>query len=129
MGGGADRRGGSSGTTNLGEEKGGPARRDAHEDDPGPGSFGESEYARLYAPLKTDGTEFEDLFSNRQVGEGPMLSKKLIRGRPDAKEGSAVPYKQALPQYREAFEKAMNEGAIPAEYRDPVKKYFDTLNK
>lgn len=129
MAGGADRRDGSSGTTNLGEEKGGPARRDAHEDDPGPGSFGESEYARLYAPLKTEGTEFEDLFSNRQVGEGPMLSKKLIRGRPDAKEGSAVPYKQALPQYREAFEKAMNEGAIPAEYRDPVKKYFDTLNK
>ena len=58
-----------------------------------------------------------------------MLSKKLVRGRPDAKEGSAVPYKQALPAYREAFEKAMNEGAIPSEYRDPVKKYFDKLNK
>lgn len=58
-----------------------------------------------------------------------MLSKKLIRGRPDAKEGSTVPYKQALPQYREAFEKAMNEGAIPAEYREQVKQYFDKLNK
>ena len=58
-----------------------------------------------------------------------MLSRKLVRGRPDSKEGSAVPYKQAFPQYRDAFEKAMNEGAIPAEYREPVKKYFDTLNK
>lgn len=58
-----------------------------------------------------------------------MLSRKLIRGRPDAKGSSTVPYKQALPQYREAFEKAMNEGSIPAEYRDPVKNYFDKLNR
>jgi hypothetical protein len=56
-----------------------------------------------------------------------MLSKKLIRGRPDSKEAATIPYQEALPVYRDAFEKAMNEGAIPAEYRDPVKKYFDKL--
>ena len=33
----------------------------------------------------------------------------------------------ALPTYTEAAERAMNEGAIPAEYRERVKSYFERL--
>jgi hypothetical protein len=50
-----------------------------------------------------------------------------VRGRPGTKEEATVPYSEALPSYVDAAEKAMNEGAIPAEYRDHVKKYFEKL--
>ena len=120
------RPGGAPRSTNL-DEKGGAARRDSHQENPGPDARGETEWARVYAPKKLDGDKYEDLLSKRRLGKGPMLSQKLIRGRPDSRDDATVPYQEALPAYRESFEKAMNEGAIPARYRDSVKKYFDKL--
>lgn len=124
---GGSRAGGAEGSTNLGKEFGGAARRDAHSEEPGPRTRGEGDWGKVYAPKKLAGDRYEDLFSKRHLGKGPMLSRKLIRGRPDAQDSATVPYQEALPAYRDGFEKAMNEGAIPAEYRDPVKKYFEKL--
>ena len=119
--------GGPAGSTNLGKEKGGTAQRNSHAENPDGVVRPEGEWARVYAPKKLAGDQYEDLLSKRQLGKGPMLSRKLIRGRPDAAGSATVPYQEALPAYQDAFEKAMNEGAIPAEYRDPVKKYFENL--
>ena len=34
---------------------------------------------------------------------------------------------EALPGYADAAERAINEGAIPSEYREKVRSYFDRL--
>ena len=67
--------------------------------------------------------------SKRKMGEGPFKAKKLIRGRPERREDATVPFEEALPIYIESLEKALNEGAIPSEYKDSVKKYFESLDK
>ena len=55
------------------------------------------------------------------------MSSRLFRGRPVRKEEATVPLNEALPRYAEAAERAMNEGAIPSEYRERVRSYFDRL--
>ncbi|MHC4607265.1 MAG: hypothetical protein ACYTAF_10115 [Planctomycetota bacterium] len=58
-----------------------------------------------------------------------MRGKKLIRGKPDRKEDATVPFEEALPTYLKTIEKALQEGTIPSEYRDSVKKYFESLDQ
>ena len=87
------------------------------------------DWAKIYAPKATEGTKYDDILSKRKLGKGPMKSKKLIRGRPERREDATVTYEEALPVYLESLEKALNEGAIPSEYRDSVKKYFESLDK
>lgn len=96
-------------------------------ENPGPEARGETDWARIYAPKKTDGTKYDELQANRKVGEGPILSSKLVRGKPVNKEEATVPYAEALPAYAEAAEKAVSEGAIPPEYREHVRRYFEKL--
>lgn len=61
------------------------------------------------------------------MGEGPILSSKLVKGKPSTKDKATVPYSEALPAYKDAAERAMSEGSIPSEYRDHVRKYFEKL--
>lgn len=110
----------------MGSEDAGAAKADSHEESPDGTARPDKDWARIYAPKKVDG-EFEDLAAKRKVGEGPILSSKLVRGKPGTKESATVPYNEALPAYRDAAEKAMQEGSIPSEYRDHVRKYFDKL--
>lgn len=117
------------GSTNLGSEKSGPAGRGLPKEQPGPDPREEGDWAKIYAPKITEGTDFEDLLSKRKMGEGPMKGKKLIRGKPEKKEDATVPYEEVLPSYRESMEKALNEGSIPSEYRDQVKEYFESLDR
>ncbi|MCW5937765.1 MAG: hypothetical protein KIT11_10730 [Fimbriimonadaceae bacterium] len=42
---------------------------------------------------------------------------------------SSVPYRQVLPSYRKAAEKAMNTDKIPREQEKRVREYFDSLNE
>ncbi len=65
--------------------------------------------------------------ANRKIGEGPILSSKLVRGRPRTREEATVPYADVLPDYVKTAERAVNEGAIPPEYREHVRKYFEQL--
>lgn len=96
-------------------------------ENPGEDPREETDWARIYAPNKTDGTKFDELHANRKLGEGPVLSSKLVRGKPVNKEEATVPYAEALPAYADAAEKAVTEGAIPPEYREHVRRYFEKL--
>ncbi len=56
-------------------------------------------------------------------GETPAF---VTRGAPDAVQSGAPSYDVYI-QYRRAAESALQRETIPPEYRQPVKRYFDSI--
>jgi hypothetical protein len=56
-------------------------------------------------------------------GEQPAF---VTRGAPDAVSSSAPSYEVYL-QYRRAAESALQRETVPPEYKQPVKRYFDSI--
>ncbi|MCS6830665.1 MAG: hypothetical protein RMM08_08825 [Armatimonadota bacterium] len=61
------------------------------------------------------------------VASGPGETPAFVtRGAPDAVSSSA-PSVEVYLQYRRAAESALQREVIPPEYRQPVKRYFDSI--
>lgn len=61
------------------------------------------------------------------VATGPGETPAFVtRGAPDAVASSAPGYEVYI-QYRRAAESALQRETIPPEYRQPVKRYFDSI--
>lgn len=61
------------------------------------------------------------------VAGGPGESPAFVtRGAPDA-VSSSTPDMEVYLQYRRAAESALQRETVPPEYRQPVKKYFDSI--
>jgi hypothetical protein len=56
-------------------------------------------------------------------GEQPAF---VTRGAPDA-VSSGVPSYEVYLQYRRAAESALQRETVPPEYKQPVKRYFDSI--
>ena len=65
------------------------------------------------------------IFQLRIYSEGEILEGEAGNGA-GSLEGS-VPYRQALPQYREAAVEAAQDADLPAYARQWVETYFDAL--
>ena len=62
-----------------------------------------------------------------QVRDGPSESYNTnVAGRGD-RGASRLPYTQVLTRYRQMMEEALTKEAIPPDYREQVKRYFDAL--
>jgi len=62
-----------------------------------------------------------------QVRDGPSESYNTnVVGRGD-RGASRLPYTQVLTRYRQMMEEALTKEAIPPDYREQVKRYFDAL--
>lgn len=110
-------------------EQGGPMQSEVPEEAPDPNPYPETPFEDIFAPLMTEGTDSERLRARGDLGEGPMVPLGEMRGRPDLQEGGRVPLDDAMPAYHEAYESAIRSGAVPPEYRDSVRRYFDELRQ
>lgn len=83
-----------------------------------------AEYEAIYDPTRLGGSG-ETHSERGQMGEGEVLEAEAGTGA-GSLEGS-VPYRQALPEYREAAVDAAQDGNLPAYARRWVEAYFDAL--
>ena len=83
-----------------------------------------ADYEAIYDPTRL-GTSGEVQNERGQMGEGEILEAQAGNGA-GSLEGS-VPYRQALPEYREAAVEAAQDADLPAYARQWVETYFDAL--
>ena len=81
-------------------------------------------YEAIYDPTRL-GTSGEVQNERGQMGEGEILEAEAGNGA-GSLEGS-VPYRQALPEYREAAVEAAQDADLPAYARQWVETYFNAL--
>ncbi|MEK7449317.1 MAG: hypothetical protein AAB019_07505, partial [Planctomycetota bacterium] len=117
------------GTTNEGPEKGPKAHQGRSHDEGGTNTKPLTDWEKIYAPVKLETERTTDILSKRKItGQGQVLTTRF-KGVPDKKNEALMPIREALPVYKEAAEKAMNESAIPLEYKETVRQYFESLDK
>lgn len=83
-----------------------------------------ADYEAIYDPTRL-GTSGEIQNERGQMGEGEILEAQAGNGA-GSLEGS-VPYRQALPEYREAAVEAAQDAGLPAYARQWVETYFNAL--
>lgn len=83
-----------------------------------------ADYEAIYDPTRL-GTSGEIQNERGRMGEGEILEVQAGNGA-GSLEGS-VPYRQALPEYREAAVEAAQDAGLPAYARQWVETYFNAL--
>ena len=73
-----------------------------------------------------DGTQFEKSKVKGQLGKGPILGAFTVKGLPP-KGNTNVEYSDVVTRYKEAAEEALDKERIPANYRDLVRNYFESI--
>ena len=73
-----------------------------------------------------DGTQFEKSKVKGQLGKGPILGAFTVKGLPP-KGNTNVEYSDVVTRYKEAAEEALDKERIPANYRDLVRDYFESI--
>ncbi len=91
----------------------------------GPGDGGLTPFEQIYAPtlMGGEGGPTVQLSGSAQGGDviGQSPNTSTSSGQ------SLVPYTQALPQYQQANQKAIQGGSIPLQFTQIVRSYFDSL--
>jgi hypothetical protein len=92
----------------------------------GPGDGGETAYEQIYAPTLLGGKDGETVTlpssgnpDGETVGQGPTT--------PGDPGSSLVPYQDVYSQYDQGYHQAIESGAIPFEFLETVRNYFDSL--
>jgi hypothetical protein len=87
---------------------------------------GESQYEQIYAPQLLGGDEGQqvDLPSSDQNG-GDVIGESLTTSGDEST--STVPYNEVFSTYDEANNEAIENGDVPTEFINIIKKYFDSL--
>lgn len=88
------------------------------------------EYKALYAPKEIDG-QFENSSVKGRLdteNSSPVLVR-YFKGAPGQNKESRMPVQEVLPKYLEDAEKSLTEEEIPAEYKETIKKYFESLRR
>ncbi|HTP02670.1 MAG TPA: hypothetical protein VMJ64_14940 [Anaerolineales bacterium] len=91
----------------------------------GPGSGAEATYEQIYAPSLLGGSGGSNVQlpdsgqDGTTIGQGPIT--------PGENNQSMVPYQQVLGQYEQVNQQAIDNGAVPFEFMQVVRSYFDSL--
>jgi hypothetical protein len=90
------------------------------------GDGGIQSYEEIYAPQRLGGTSNDEIAlpesdkaGDQVIGEGAAA--------PGDSNPSYVPYIDVLPNYTEAYRRAIESGKVPASLQQLVKKYFSSL--
>ena len=91
-----------------------------------PGDGGVRLYEEIYAPQRLGGSGGEEVFlpESSQGGDQTIGQGDAIPGEENV---SRVPYVEVLPDYVEAYRRAIESGQVPVSLRGLVKKYFTSL--
>ncbi|MBI2195010.1 MAG: hypothetical protein HYU36_23765 [Planctomycetes bacterium] len=88
------------------------------------GGSGRGSGQRQRGDLESAG--FEKTKVKGQIGKGPVLGSFMVKGLPPRGE-TTVEYSEVVTHYKEAAEDALDKERIPANYRDLVREYFESI--
>lgn len=85
------------------------------------------EYKNLHPPERTEFERNQTKVKGQRTGQGPRFQTSK-EGRGEATQGSYQDGSGGLLEYQESAENALLREEIPADYRDNVRIYFETLD-